>query len=63
MYAHRLHRHGVQLDLFQPRPTRPAWRTLPAEVKQRVQRLLVRLLQEHREAEHAANAEREVSDE
>ena len=40
--------HSVQLDLFQPVSPRPVWRTLPLAVTQRVQRLLARLLKEHR---------------
>jgi hypothetical protein len=37
----------VQLDLFQPQPMRPPWRTLPPEVKRRVRSLLAKLLEEH----------------
>jgi hypothetical protein len=44
----RHRRHGpVQLDLFQAPPTRPHWRTLPTEARQRVQQLLAQLLAEH----------------
>lgn len=51
MHRTLLRHSGAQLDLFQPPSPRPAWRTLPSAVTQRVQRLLARLLQEHR-AEH-----------
>ena len=40
------HRRLIQLDLLRPRPERPQWATLPAEVKQKVFPLLVRLLKE-----------------
>jgi hypothetical protein len=40
-------RRPAQLDLFHPQPMRPLWRTLPPEVKRRVQSLLANLLKEH----------------
>ncbi len=36
-----------QLELFQPPRIRPAWRTLPTDVRQTVTRLLARILHDH----------------
>jgi hypothetical protein len=53
----------VQPELFRPRPERPCWRTLPAEVRQQVLVELARLLRNH----HVRSARRvnrvEVHDE
>lgn len=55
--------HLVQLDLYQPQPTRPRWTTLPREVQQRVLPMLVRLLKEHRAGQPPCESRREVTDE
>ncbi len=55
--------YGDQLDLFRPVPRRPTWRTLPPAVTQRVQRLLARLLQEHRVGHPGPRSGKGVSDE
>jgi hypothetical protein len=44
----------TQRDLFQSRPTRPLWRSLPPEVRSRVMDLLIQLLREHQNARAAA---------
>jgi hypothetical protein len=36
-----------QLLLLQPRPNRPAWKTLPAKVREQTVELLTRMLSEH----------------
>ena len=36
----------IQMGLFQPRPERPEWKTLPIETKQNVLWLLIELLEE-----------------
>jgi hypothetical protein len=52
-----------QPELFRPRPERPCWRTLPAEVRQQVLIELARLFRNH----HVRSARRvnsvEVRDE
>lgn len=63
MRSERIRRHVVQLDLFQPVPAIPLWRSLPVEVTPRVKQLLVRLLQEHRARRRALQSEKEGSNE
>ena len=48
MLMHRVHRphHSTQLALFPP-PLRPAWQTLPTEVRQLATTLLATLLRQH----------------
>jgi hypothetical protein len=55
--------HFIQLDLFCPQPTRPRWKALPQEVRQRVLPMLVRLLKDHRFAQPASDGRKGVSDE
>lgn len=52
----------TQLELFRPPPARPAWRSLPPEVRSRAQELLVQLLREHHRI-HAALRGKEAGDE
>lgn len=57
-----------QLDLFQPPLTRPLWRNLPPEVRDRVLELLTQLLRELHESPGAprvavAARRKEVRDE
>lgn len=62
---------SLQLDLFRPAPTRPHWRSLPADVRSRVLELLVQLIQVpslHRDRDRGrhgsvADRGREVGDE
>jgi hypothetical protein len=63
MRKERYRRRLIQLDLFQPVPTRPTWRTLPPSVRQRVPRLLARLLAEHHAARPATPDVKGVRDE
>lgn len=53
--------HDAQLSLFHPPQPRPAWRTLPKEVRQSATRLLARLLRQHQAA--CVPVGREVGDE
>jgi len=48
-----------QPELFRPRPKRPCWRTLPAEVRQQVLVELARLFRNHpiRSARRVNNVE------
>jgi hypothetical protein len=50
-----------QFDLFRPLPPRPTWRTLPKEIRQKVLRLLARLLGTAHS--QSAVAAKEVNDE
>jgi acyl-CoA reductase-like NAD-dependent aldehyde dehydrogenase len=45
---HLDHVHVPQLDLFRPASPSPTWRQLPAEARERVLRLMTRLLRERR---------------
>ncbi len=45
---HLDHVHVPQLDLFRPASPSPNWRQLPAETRERVLRLMTRLLRERR---------------
>ena len=42
-------RHAAQPDLFHPRQPAPDWQGLPAEVREKATRLLVRLLRERQQ--------------
>lgn len=46
--ANRRDRCVGQLELFRPRPERPAWRTLPKEIRQKTVKLLAQPLRDHR---------------
>jgi hypothetical protein len=63
MLRNHLDHGGTQLDLFRPAPSRPTWQTLPVAVTQRVQRLLARLLQEHRTGRPEPRGGKGASDE
>ena len=52
-----------QLNLFHPLTKLPRWELLPAEIRQQVLRLLVRLLREHWARSHAGEPARELRDE
>jgi hypothetical protein len=53
MLMHRVHspHPSMQLALFPP-PLRPAWQTLPAEVRQMATTLLAMLLRQHYMSSH-----------
>lgn len=61
--SNRRDRCVVQLELFHPRPERPAWRTLPKEIRQKTVKLLAQLLRDHRIGRLADGGGKEVSDE
>ena len=52
-----------QFLLFQPRPARPSWKTLSAEVREQTINLLAQMLCEHWTRTARALVEKEVSDE
>ncbi len=62
MLDRRNHR-AVQLELFHPRLERPAWRTLPKDVRQKIVKLLAQLLRDHHIGRLADGGGRAVSDE
>jgi hypothetical protein len=53
----------TQCDLFQPRPTRTLWRSLPPEVRCRVMKLLIQVLRGHQNAPAAAPLGKEAGHE
>jgi hypothetical protein len=52
-----------QRDFFVPRPQRPTWWNLPAEVRQKMVQLLAQLLRDHRNRPTAPANGKEVADE
>ena len=52
-----------QLDLFQARPLRMTWTTLPTAVQREVKQLLARMLRQHLLRPDATAVEKEVSHE
>ena len=52
-----------QLLLFQPPPTRPSWKTLPAEVREQVIHLLAQMLCERRMWAAPTLVDQETADE
>ena len=48
-----------QMTLFRPQSAAPPWMGFPAEVRERVLRLLARLLRRHRDARLAAREARD----
>jgi hypothetical protein len=63
LMSNRRERCLVQLDLFRPRPERPAWRTLPKEIRQKTMKLLAQLLRDHHVGRLADGGGKEPSDE
>jgi hypothetical protein len=63
MSQHLIRRRSTQLDLYRPRPKIPTWRTLPAELKQRVIPLLAQLLRDHLAGRLEVRSGKEASDE
>lgn len=59
----RRNHRAVQLELFHPRPERPAWRTMPKDVRQKTVRLLAQLLRDHRIGRLAHGGGKAVPDE
>ena len=58
-----LRRQPVQLEFFRHRSVVPRWRTLPLEVRQQVNALVVQLLKEHRFSRRVRQDGKGVSDE
>jgi hypothetical protein len=63
LMSSRRDRCVLQLELFRARPERPAWRTLPKEIRQKTIKLLAQLLRDHRIGRLAEGGGKEVPDE
>ena len=63
MQKRRQKGYPTQLDLLQPPPMIPRWEDLPAQVREQVLPLLVRLLKEHHLRDGEPESQREVGDE